>query len=315
MTCTGARPDRGPTGGDPASAARAGPQRRYLGPDQAACPACARERHPRVDIVVRTKNRPQFLARALDDILAQEYPHWQLIIVNDGGDRSSRGRPTAWLEGASRCWICPNPWVGAGGHAGIEGGAPPYIAIHDDDDVAPAVLTRTIQHLQSTDDVAVSVRTEIVWRRPPAGDGPRTVPPVHAGATYFDLLRFNHVVPISLLYRRCVLDTIGFDQRLRSVSDWDVNLQLWGSGSVGFLNGEPLAYWHQRRSADGDAANSVIAEPESHQLRPAGARRGAAAVRRRCTDQGICSSSPSTSKSGCRRSTAGSTVYSSGTTR
>ena len=35
---------------------------------------------------------------------------------------------------------------------------------------------------------------------------------------------------------------------------------------MGFLNGEPLAYWHQRRSADGDAANSVIAEPESHQL-------------------------------------------------
>ncbi|MCB9427629.1 MAG: glycosyltransferase family 2 protein [Actinobacteria bacterium] len=225
---------------------------------------------PRVDIVVRTKNRPQFLARALDDILAQEYPHWQLIIVNDGGDpvqAEVARRPG--LEGRFTLLDLPES-LGRGGAVmpGIEAGHSPYIAIHDDDDTwHPQFLTRTIQHLQSTDDVAVSVRTEIVWETPALQEtGREPFHPFMQEPTYFDLLRFNHVVPISLLYRRCVLDTIGFDQRLRSVSDWDVNLQLWGLGSVGFLNGEPLAYWHQRRSADGDAANSVIAEPESHQL-------------------------------------------------
>ena len=225
---------------------------------------------PRVDIVVRTKNRPQFLARALDDILAQEYPHWQLIIVNDGGDpvqAEVARRPG--LEGRVTLLDLPES-LGRGGAVmpGIEAGHAPYIAIHDDDDTwHPQFLTRTIKHLRSTDDVAVSVRTEIIWETPALHEtGRELFHPLMQEPTYFDLLRFNHVVPISLLYRRCVLDTIGFDQRLRSVSDWDVNLRLWQVGTVGFLDGEPLAYWHQRRSAEGDAANSVIAEPHSHYL-------------------------------------------------
>ena len=39
-----------------------------------------------VGIVVRTKDRPQFLTRALRSITAQSYADWQAIIVNDGGD-------------------------------------------------------------------------------------------------------------------------------------------------------------------------------------------------------------------------------------
>ena len=117
---------------------------------------------PRVDIVVRTKNRPQFLARALDDILAQEYSHWQLIVVNDGGDpvqAEVARRPG--LEGRVTLLDLPES-LGRGGAVmpGIEAGHAPYIAIHDDDDTwHPRFLTRTTQHLRSTDDVAVSVRT------------------------------------------------------------------------------------------------------------------------------------------------------------
>ena len=80
------------------------------------------------------------------------------------------------------------------------------------------------------------------------------------------LLRFNHVVPISVLYRREVHDRIGYtDPRLRSVMDWDFNLRLWLAGEVGFLP-EVLAYWHQRPDARGVDGNSVIAEPQSHVL-------------------------------------------------
>jgi glycosyltransferase involved in cell wall biosynthesis len=225
---------------------------------------------PRVDIIMRTKNRPQFLARALDDILAQEYPHWHLIIVNDGGDPvQAHVAQRPGLDGRVTLLDLPES-LGRGGAVmpGIEAGHAPYIAIHDDDDTwHPQFLTRTIQHLRSTDDVAVSVRTQIIWESPALQEtGRELFHPFMQEPTYFDLLRFNHVVPISLLYRRTVHDVIAINSELRSVFDWDVNLQLWRLGSVGFLDGEPLAYWHQRRSADGDAANSVIAEPDSHYL-------------------------------------------------
>ena len=223
---------------------------------------------PRVDIIMRTKNRPQFLARALDDILAQEYPHWHLIIVNDGGDPvQAHVAQRPGLEGRVTLLDLPES-LGRGGAVtpAIEAGGSPYVAIHNDDDTwHPLFLTRTTQHLDSTDDVAVCVRTAIVWETAAMQETGREVlhPPMQQ-PTYFDLLRFNHVVPISELYRRSVFDRFGFDQRLRSVSEWDVNLQLWRLGPVGFLDGEPLAYWHQRPSADGDAANSVIAERHSH---------------------------------------------------
>ena len=39
-----------------------------------------------VAVVIRTKNRPLFLARALDSVLAQTYEDWVGIVVNDVGD-------------------------------------------------------------------------------------------------------------------------------------------------------------------------------------------------------------------------------------
>ncbi|WP_368859267.1 glycosyltransferase family A protein, partial [Xenorhabdus bovienii] len=38
-----------------------------------------------VGIVTRTKNRAVLLRRALESVKDQTYPHWQLVIVNDGG--------------------------------------------------------------------------------------------------------------------------------------------------------------------------------------------------------------------------------------
>ena len=43
----------------------------------------------RVSIVVRTKDRPYFLSRALEDVLAQSFADWHVVVVNDGGDSSA----------------------------------------------------------------------------------------------------------------------------------------------------------------------------------------------------------------------------------
>jgi hypothetical protein len=112
------------------------------------------------------------------------------------------------------------------------------------------------------------VRTEIVWEEVFADRIVETdrelFHPTMIEPTFFDMLRFNHVVPISLVYRRSVHDRIGpVDDRLRAVSDWDFNLRLWGRGTVGFID-EILAYWHQRRAAAGVLANSVHGDRGAH---------------------------------------------------
>ena len=39
-----------------------------------------------VGIIMRTKNRPLLLERALNDVLRQVFTDWTMVIVNDGGD-------------------------------------------------------------------------------------------------------------------------------------------------------------------------------------------------------------------------------------
>lgn len=41
---------------------------------------------PRVGIVIRTKDRPLFVTRALHSVLAQTTDSWRVVLVNDGGD-------------------------------------------------------------------------------------------------------------------------------------------------------------------------------------------------------------------------------------
>ena len=55
-------------------------------PVQSPSPALAAT--PRVGVVIRTKDRPTFVIRALRSVLAQSLPDWQVVLVNDGGDAS-----------------------------------------------------------------------------------------------------------------------------------------------------------------------------------------------------------------------------------
>jgi glycosyltransferase involved in cell wall biosynthesis len=222
-----------------------------------------------------------FLARALHDIQSQEFRDWNLIVVNDGGDPHS---VDALIEGRNvpNCSVIHlHAKVGrpAAGNRGFAAGAAPFVALHDDDDTwHPAFLSRTVSHLQQTNDLAVAVRTRIVYEREtPEGlveVGGEIFHPNMLEPLYFDHLRFNHMVPISMLLRRSALDEVGgFDESLLAVEDWWLNLLLLASGGMGFLD-EVLAYWHHRPDSRGDTGNSVFDGIDEHFFHDRAARDG-----------------------------------------
>jgi glycosyltransferase involved in cell wall biosynthesis len=230
---------------------------------------------PAVAVVMRTRDRPLLLQRALTDVCAQTSADWHLVVVDDGGDAvvvdevvgrhpGLRGRVTALHNPTPR-------GMEAASNQGVRASSSEFVAIHDDDDTwHPEFLERTVAHLRATGDVAVTVRTQIVWERV-VGDrieeeGREVFAADVHSFTLAELLRTNREVPISLLYRRSVHEEIGpFREDLPVVGDWEFNLRLAQSGhSVGFLDGEPLAFWHQRREAEGEMANSVIALAQQH---------------------------------------------------
>lgn len=228
-----------------------------------------------VAIIMRTKNRGVLLARALEDVLQQSLQDWHLVIVNDGGDapvvdtlvesKSGRlnGRVTVLHHPESR-------GMEAASNAGIAASTSDFLVIHDDDDTwHPDFLARTVGYLRSSPAAGVGVRTEVVHERL-EGDriietGRAPFSPEIRELLLSDALRYNRCVPIGLLYRRGVHATVGgYDESLGAVGDWEFQLRVLQHYTLGFIDGEPLAFWHQRHGAQGDGGNSVLAGKDDH---------------------------------------------------
>lgn len=234
--------------------------------------------HPLVNIVVRTKDRPVLLRRALADIAAQTYPTWTVTLVNDGGDPAlvERQVQTADETVRSRIRVLSNErseGMEYASNQGIRAVAADLVAVHDDDDTwHPAFLERAVRDLEEhPEQVGVAVRTEIVYERPnAAGDAfveyaRETYEPGIHEITFFDLLRVNRAVPISCVFRRAIYDEVGFyDESLPACGDWEFNLRVARRYEIGFLDGDPLAFWHQRPEATGALGNSVFAARDAH---------------------------------------------------
>lgn len=232
---------------------------------------------PRVSIVVRTKDRPLFLARAIEDVLAQTFTKWELVVANDAGDpdavRSVVARYADRLGERARVIdvAAPNGRCAAA-NQGIRAGTAPYIVLHDDDDLwDPAFLATTVSALDERPrDAGAMTTTAIVFEELRDGAWVETsrVPFWEGltGVSFTSLLEVNRAVPISFLYRRAVHDEVGwYDESLDTVEDWDLYLRITQRYSIGFLGGRPLAFWTQRPAATGSDANSMFTISKLHE--------------------------------------------------
>lgn len=232
---------------------------------------------PRVSIVVRTKNRPDFLARAIVSITSQSFDAWEMIIVNDGGDPADVAALVAALPDAdvrARVRVIDHPasrgrWVAA--NAGVLAASGEFLVLHDDDDSWHRnFLSQAVEYLDTFPDrEGVVSRIEIIWEHTEHGrfvEDEREEFQAHLTAPLLtDMLLFNRFVPIGFLYRRALHAEIGlYDEKLPVVGDWDFNLKVLSRGPLEYLSETPLAYWHQRRDAQGSAANSVAGARGDH---------------------------------------------------
>lgn len=233
----------------------------------------------RVGIVLRTKNRPWFLRRALVDIVRQELDDWKVHIVNDGGDPGDVERAVAELSPDARARISSthNPASlgrSTAANQGVQALATEFLVLHDDDDQwHRSFLAATVGWLDAhAVDIGVVVRTEVVYEQEdPDRPGEFVVEdrlpfwPGLTDITYTDLLAINRAVPISFLYRRGVHDEVGlYRADIEAAEDWEFNLRVALHHHIGFLDGEPLAYWMHRVGVAGESGNSMFTLADEH---------------------------------------------------
>jgi glycosyltransferase involved in cell wall biosynthesis len=236
-----------------------------------------------VAIVMRTRNRPLLLKRAITSVCAQSFRDWRLVVVNDGGDAAAveallrthagdlAGRATVLHHAAAL-------GMEAAHNAGINATRSEFVAIHDDDDRWHAdFLAKTVGFLDAQRQVpgldGVAVRILTISERI-EGD---SITETGRGwfnlwlsrVTLFELCGSNPLLPIGLLYRRRVLDTIGlFRTDLKVLCDWEFYLRFLRHSDLHVLQ-EGLAYYHVRPETSGPYANSVLTSSEDLSLHEA----------------------------------------------
>ncbi|MBL8838950.1 MAG: glycosyltransferase family 2 protein [Alphaproteobacteria bacterium] len=245
-------------------------------PHAAVWAATAGERAA-VDVVMRTRDRPRFLARACRGLAAQTFRPIHAIVVNDGGDldavRAIVDRELAG-SGVTSEIVHLATAVGAAAaiNPGVAAGRRKYFVIHDDDNTwDPAFLAETTAVLDSPDGLAygaaLSHGDQIVEEV--TATGIRTIEArpywrLPAVSLFHVLSQYDNPLINGLLCRRALLDAIGpFDDRLLT-NDWEFIARVLIAGEIAVVP-KVLAFWHVRTGVgpgdpDANATQSLGAQ-------------------------------------------------------
>ncbi len=189
----------------------------------------AREDGPRVSIVVRTRNRPQLLAEALESLARNSYRDLEVVLVNDGGvpPLLHRDYPFSLVQ----VDLPEQRGRAAAANAGLERVTGDRVGFLDDDDlVAPDHLAQLVAFAQARGAAVVYSDAATAIYEPDAERGWRRVERriAYSGDFDRDRLALDNYIPFhTISVDRKLLERVGpLDPTLEVFEDWDLLLRL-----------------------------------------------------------------------------------------
>jgi glycosyltransferase involved in cell wall biosynthesis len=105
--------------------------------------------NPRVSVIIPTYNRSAIVPRAIESVLQQTYPDYELIVVDDGSTDDTRERLEEYAARIQYIYQ-PNRGVSAAQNTGVDRARGEWIAFLDSDDLwHPTKLERQFEALDS----------------------------------------------------------------------------------------------------------------------------------------------------------------------
>jgi glycosyltransferase involved in cell wall biosynthesis len=179
-----------------------------------------------VSVIIPCYNQARFLGEAIESVLAQTYPHFEVVVVDDGSTDNTC--EVASRYPGVRCIRQENEGLAGARNTGIRHSRGSYLVFLDADDrLLPDALAVGLRHLKERPECAfVSGHCRFT-----AVDGsPLSTPPQTPieGDYYETLLRNTYIwMPATVMYRRAVFETVGvFDTSLDAAEDWDLYLRV-----------------------------------------------------------------------------------------
>lgn len=210
-----------------------------------------------ISVIMAAYNAEDFIGEAIESVLNQTYPHWELLVVDDGSKDRTQEIVNQYAENDSRVRLIQINHGGASGarNAGLQAAQYPWAAVLDADDVAlPERFAVQISAAEADPEI-------VLWGTYSQDIGPKgELGALHkSGPTSkeeFQTLR-DRGEPVvlrnsTILFRRdLALEIGGFDSRLEPCEDLDFWDRLAAHGPVVTLTDNLVLY----RRHDGSITN------------------------------------------------------------
>lgn len=186
---------------------------------------------PLVSIIVRTKDRPTLLRRALQSIAAQDYRPIEVVLVNDGGCELDVEDLKTILGDVSLNYhrLEQNTGRAHAGNVGVGNAQGEYVGFLDDDDeFYPDHVETLVAFLQGRIDYVGAYTDSRLLQREYDCQGvvitesDRGV--FRSWGFSHEVLLFENFIPLhcNLLQKRVITEVGGFDETLEIFEDWDL---------------------------------------------------------------------------------------------
>ena len=188
--------------------------------------------NPLVTVLLPTYNRPESLSVAIGSVLAQSYSQFELIVIRDGGEPIA---PVMKNYDDSRICLIDrdeNRGKAASLNEALHQAKGKYICYLDDDDRwYPNHIQILVQALEKHSEYGVTYSDLYKVHYRPLSGGRRQILAKNVEISRdFDrmlMLQFNHVLHVSLMHRRDLLDQAGpYNEDLKVLIDWDLTRRL-----------------------------------------------------------------------------------------
>jgi glycosyltransferase involved in cell wall biosynthesis len=191
-----------------------------------------------ISVVMRTHNSQAFLVEAIESVLAQTYPDWELVISDDASTDRTLDIAELYAAKHERIRLLTGQHLGPAenGNRCLRAASAPWVAVLDSDDVAlPDRLERTLEAARANPDVVLwGGRAILIDRRNRrmrrASVGPKSMGEyerfVHEGRIIF-------VMSPTVMFRRdLALRLGGYDDAMDGAEDVELMTRLAERGPV-----------------------------------------------------------------------------------
>lgn len=181
---------------------------------------------PLVSVIIPTFNRGWIVDEAIQSVLAQTYPHFELIVVDDG---STDQTPSILQEYQDRIRIIrqANQGVSAARNHGVDAAQGAFVAFLDSDDLwQTEKLSVQVNFFLTNPDVQIC-QTDETWIRNGKRINPKNYHKKPSGDIFLPSLALCLVSPSAVMLKKDFFRQMGgFDESLPACEDYDLWLRI-----------------------------------------------------------------------------------------